>query len=75
MAPQTGTLPAPASGLSGFLAVVKRWRFMLVAAAVAAAAAGYITASRGEPQYESSASGVPTIMVSVPTYIGCRTRP
>jgi capsular polysaccharide biosynthesis protein len=28
---------------------------MLVAAAVAAAAAGYITASRGEPQYESSA--------------------
>ena len=27
------------------------------------------------PQYESSASGVPTIMISAPTYIGWRTMP
>ncbi len=44
-----------APGLAGFLAVVKRWRWMLIAATIAAAIAGYLSASAGEPQYESKA--------------------
>ena len=31
--------------------------------------------SVSRPQYEASASGMPTIMISAPTYIGWRTRP
>src|ERR1700684_2552770 len=30
---------------------------------------------RTRPQYESSASGTPTIMMTFPVYIGCRTSP
>jgi len=44
-----------APGLAGFLAVVKRWRWMLIAATIAAALAGYLSASAGDAQYESRA--------------------
>lgn len=54
--PQTADAPQSAtSGISGVLAVMKRWRWMLLAAMLAAGIAGYATASRGEPEYESSA--------------------
>jgi capsular polysaccharide biosynthesis protein len=53
---QTAAAPQSApSGISGVLAVMKRWRWMLLAATLAAGLAGYATASRGEPEYESSA--------------------
>lgn len=52
--PQTAAPPTPTSGVSGVLAVMQRWRWMLVAATLAAGIAGYATASRGEPEYESS---------------------
>jgi tyrosine-protein kinase len=42
-------------GLRGFVKVVRRWRWMLVAATLAAAVAGYITASDGAPRYEARA--------------------
>ena len=48
------TVPDP-PGLAGILAVIKRWRWMLVAATLAAGFAGYLTASSGEPTYESRA--------------------
>jgi capsular polysaccharide biosynthesis protein len=53
--PQTTAPPTAASGVPGVLAVMKRWRWMLLAATLAAGIAGYATASRGEPEYQSSA--------------------
>jgi capsular polysaccharide biosynthesis protein len=53
--PQTDAQPTATSGVSGVLAVMQRWRWMLVAATLAAGVAGYITASRGAPEYESNA--------------------
>jgi polysaccharide biosynthesis transport protein len=53
--PQTAAVQPPASGLHGFLAVVQRWRWMLVAATLAAGVAGYFTAASGSPEYESRA--------------------
>jgi capsular polysaccharide biosynthesis protein len=52
--PQTTAPPTAASGLPGVLAVMQRWRWMLLAATLAAGIAGYATASRGAPEYESS---------------------
>ena len=49
--PTASSRPGPA--LAGVLLVVRRWRWMLVAATVAAAFAGYVTVAGGSPQYES----------------------
>lgn len=43
------------AGLRGVLAVLRRWRTMLVAAALAAGVCGYVVASRASPTYETSA--------------------
>ena len=42
-------------GAVGFVKVVRRWRWMLVGAALVAGIAGYVTASVGAPRYESRA--------------------
>jgi capsular polysaccharide biosynthesis protein len=47
--PAQGNTP----GLAGFLLLVRRWRWMLVAATVAAAFAGYVTATSHAPEYEA----------------------
>jgi capsular polysaccharide biosynthesis protein len=51
--PQPTAVTTATPGLAGFLAVVQRWRWMLVAAALAAGLAGYATAAGGSPQYET----------------------
>jgi capsular polysaccharide biosynthesis protein len=43
------------SGLAGGLAVLKRWRWILVAGTLAAGVAGYLSAGGGPPTYESRA--------------------
>jgi capsular polysaccharide biosynthesis protein len=43
------------SGLAGGLAVLKRWRWILLAGTLAAGVAGYLTAGGGPPTYESRA--------------------
>jgi capsular polysaccharide biosynthesis protein len=45
----------PRTGLAGGLGVLQRWRWILVAATLAAGAAGYLTAGGGPPTYESRA--------------------
>jgi tyrosine-protein kinase len=54
---QSSTYPAsmPASGTSAVLAVARRWRWIILAAAIAAFAAEYAVASNGAPRYESRA--------------------
>jgi capsular polysaccharide biosynthesis protein len=42
-------------GLRGMVAVLRRWRTMLVAAALAAGVCGYVVADRASPTYETSA--------------------
>ena len=42
-------------GVGGFIKVVRRWRWMLLAATLVAGVAGYVAASVGAPRYESRA--------------------
>src|SRR3954452_1848026 len=48
-----GTSASP--GVGGFVKVVRRWRWMLVAATLVAGGAGYNPGSRRAPRYESHA--------------------
>jgi capsular polysaccharide biosynthesis protein len=43
------------AGMTNFLALLRRWRGMLVAAAVTAGLVGYLVSSSGNPTYESRA--------------------
>lgn len=46
---------SPRSGLAAGLAALKRWRWLILAATLAAGVAGYVTAGGGPPTYESRA--------------------
>jgi capsular polysaccharide biosynthesis protein len=41
------------TGVTGFMKVVQRWRWMLLAATLVAGIVGYVGASRGAPRYEA----------------------
>lgn len=43
------------AGMANFLAVLRRWRGMLVAAAITAGVVGYLVSSSGDPTYDSQA--------------------
>ena len=49
------SVPTAVRRWRGFLPVARRWRWMLLAAAVAAGVAGYVTAAGCRPAYESRA--------------------
>jgi capsular polysaccharide biosynthesis protein len=51
--PPTSSSRDPVSGLAGFSALLKRWRWMLIAATLAAAIAGWVIASGDPPEYEA----------------------
>lgn len=44
------------AGMANFLALLRRWRAMLVAAAVTAGVVGYLVSSSGDPTYSSQAT-------------------
>jgi capsular polysaccharide biosynthesis protein/Mrp family chromosome partitioning ATPase len=53
VSPPAATTGTP--GVAGFMKVVQRWRWMLLAATLAAGVAGYIGAARGAARYEARA--------------------
>ncbi|HSD79917.1 MAG TPA: Wzz/FepE/Etk N-terminal domain-containing protein [Solirubrobacteraceae bacterium] len=53
--PVAGRADDPSGAPPGILAVMRRWRWMIALAAVAAGAVGYVVASSGSPSYQARA--------------------